>query len=156
MRYELIRQFYEANRQGLYTYALSLTGQSAAAEDAVHTAICKLLQRLLLPRSLKSYAYRCVRNAAIDEWRKYSARQDHVVDLATLPAEERDTWLCRDIEDMLFRMEADEREIIVLKAVEGLTFKEIAAIVGAGLNTVASRYRRGLEKLRNMLQEKQP
>jgi RNA polymerase sigma-70 factor (ECF subfamily) len=44
-----------------------------------------------------------------------------------------------------------QREVLALKFDGGLTFAEIAAIVGASPNTVASRYRYALEKLRAVL-----
>ncbi len=49
VRVATVQRFYEDNRQGLFTYALSLTGNRAAAEDAVQTAI-------LRPRHLRNYA----------------------------------------------------------------------------------------------------
>ena len=52
-RNDRIRQFYEAHRRGLYAYALALTGDRARAEDAVHTAIAKLVARPLLPLGLR-------------------------------------------------------------------------------------------------------
>ncbi|MBU4199195.1 MAG: sigma-70 family RNA polymerase sigma factor [Verrucomicrobia bacterium] len=153
MRHDRIRAFYEENRQGLYTYALSLTGRSAAAEDAVHTVICKLLQRLVLPRSLKPYAYRCVRNAVVDDWRKDESRQESILDLEHLAAHDAAINHYSDIENMLSLVGHEEREVIILKAIDGLTFQEIANVCRTSINTVASRYRRGLEKLKGMLQE---
>jgi RNA polymerase sigma-70 factor, ECF subfamily len=42
----------------------------------------------------------------------------------------------------------EQREVIHLHVFEGLTFKEVAAATGEAPNTVASRYRYALEKLR--------
>ncbi len=64
-----------------------------------------------------------------------------------------------DAEDRLVLAKAmeqlseEECQIIFLHAVSGLRHREIAGIVGMPLNTVLSKYRRGLKKLRNSLEE---
>lgn len=153
MRHEYIRTFYEANRQGLYAYALTLTGDTAAAEDAVQTAIYKLLKRSFLPSELRPYAYRCVRNAAIDERRRFAGRMSTVP-----PPEDADTRTPGrptfvDLVALLQRLTPAERDVVALKCIKELTFDEIARIDGSSLNTVASRYRRALEKLRAIMEE---
>jgi len=57
----------------------------------------------------------------------------------------------RLIEAALHRIPTEQREVLVLKIWGELTFAEIAAAVGASLNTVASRYRYALAALRNEL-----
>jgi RNA polymerase sigma-70 factor (ECF subfamily) len=44
-----------------------------------------------------------------------------------------------------------QREVIALKIDGGLTFAEIASVLGTSINTVASRYRYALEKIRTMI-----
>jgi RNA polymerase sigma-70 factor, ECF subfamily len=147
-----IARFYGAHRQELFTYALMLTGCRAMAEDVVHTAFCNLLRRGRVPRELRPYAFRCIRNAALDEIRRRDRR---------LPAEsifpngDPATHFERqdELEQALAQLGADEREAITLKLYSGLTFREIAALRRVPLNTAASWYRRGLNKLRTRLQQ---
>ena len=40
-----LQRFYECHRQALFTYALSLTGQSVEAEDLLHNVFAKLLDK---------------------------------------------------------------------------------------------------------------
>jgi RNA polymerase sigma-70 factor (ECF subfamily) len=42
----------------------------------------------------------------------------------------------------------DQREVLHLHVYEGLTFQEIGDLAGLSINTIASRYRYALEKLR--------
>ena len=137
----------------LYTYALSLTGCPAGAEDAVHTAVCKLLSAIVLPRKLKPYAYRCIRNAAIDDWRKYAARSAEFSDENHVASSASQAIVSHDIETLLEHLAPEEKETIVLKALHGLTFREIASISRSSINTIASRYRRGLQKLKDLCAE---
>ena len=48
---------------------------------------------------------------------------------------------------------ADHREVVVLRIYAGLTFAQIAAITCEPLPTVASRYRRSLERLKQQLEK---
>ena len=48
----------------------------------------------------------------------------------------------------------DQKEVIILKVYQDFTFKEIAALCGLSINTVASRYRYGIERLRSWLEGK--
>lgn len=149
---ERIRKFYEENRQGLYAYALSLTRHPETAEDVVHIAIGKLLERPVLPWSLKPYAYKCVRNAAVDEWRRQAPNADGQVDFDAMPAASAGLE-GQGLLELLFELKAEEREVILLKVINGLTLQEIAELGGRSINTVASQYRRGLEKVRALMQE---
>ena len=57
-----------------------------------------------------------------------------------------------EIQEQLLLLPDKQREVVILKAVEGLTFKEIGRITGVPESTAVSRYRYGLEKLRTALQ----
>jgi RNA polymerase sigma factor (sigma-70 family) len=155
-RADIIRKFYEQHRQGLFSYALTVTGDRARAEDAVHAAIEKIIARPILPLNLKLYAFRCVRNAAVSAWRKNESRRVDYFELESLPADSPDCWRAERVETALTKLGDDEREAVTLKIFDDLTFREIATIRGANQNTVASHYRRGIEKLRELLAEDKP
>jgi RNA polymerase sigma-70 factor (ECF subfamily) len=56
------------------------------------------------------------------------------------------------LERALENLPVEQREIITLKVDGGLTFAEIASVLGISANTAASRYRYALEKLRTALE----
>lgn len=120
-----IRQFYEENRQGLFSYALSLTRRRAAAEDAVHTAFQKLLASDRFPDDLKPYVFRSVRNAAVDAWRKDERQGESLLELSILNGRAHEAGRYQELELRLKSLADDERETIVLKVFDDLTFKEI-------------------------------
>ena len=152
---DIVRRFYAANRQALYTYALGLTRSREAAEDAVQMAFGKILARRRLPRDLRPYVFRCTRNAAIDEHRirKRALPRDSVFNLDQATGNGHDPALQLQLAEQLDRLSADERESIVLKTYSGMTFNEIAQVRKVSINTAASWYRRGLDKLRGFLEE---
>ena len=50
---DALRAFYVGNRQQLYTYALSISGNRELAEDAVHAVFERLLRGRSLPSELR-------------------------------------------------------------------------------------------------------
>jgi RNA polymerase sigma factor (sigma-70 family) len=58
-----------------------------------------------------------------------------------------------ELPQLLTQLSEDERETIVLKVFDGMTFQEIADLREASSNTVASWYRRGMEKLKALWTE---
>ena len=155
---DAIRQFYEEHRQDLFTYALSQTGCAETAEDVIHTAFYKVLKRRTLPRELRPYVFRCVRNAAIDalraSWR--SPNGESVFDLPPTPSPEEDIHRRQMAEQMLENLTEDERECVVLKVYGGMTFREIAAVKNVPQGTAATWYRRGIARLRARFEEVTP
>ena len=55
------------------------------------------------------------------------------------------------LERALCELPPEQREVVHLKAFEGMTFQEIADAIGESINTVASRYRYAMEKMRAQL-----
>ena len=153
---ELIRHLYEQNRQELYVFALSITGRRDAAEDAIHAAFERLLRRGRAPRELRPYVFRCIRNAAIDELRMRERGGALIAALPDDPPGNGEALEPRLLAEGLARLNDDERECIVMKTYAGLTFREVAAARRVSLNTAASWYRRGIEKLRRILTEELP
>ena len=151
--YDEVRGFYEANRHSLFSYALSLAGDRAVAEDAVQAAILGLLRRGRLPSDARPYVFRCVRNAVVDGFRSSGRGDDPLLDETAALNGSPDPVRIRLVEQCLGRLSDDERETLVLKLFSGLTLREIAAVHRRPLGTVAARYRRGLEKMRTILEE---
>jgi RNA polymerase sigma-70 factor (ECF subfamily) len=152
--FDQVRNCYAENRQGLFSYALALTRDRAVAEDAVHSVICRLLRRGRLPGDVRPYLFRAVRNAVVDGWRRKSSGEEPLFDTAPRPdggAADPETSL--QLQQCLYRLDEDQREVIVLKICQGLTFREIGEVRGQSANTAASLYRRGLQKMKTMLEE---
>jgi RNA polymerase sigma factor (sigma-70 family) len=151
-----LEQLYCQCSQQLFICALAITGSPPGAEDVVHEAFCRMLRSKTHPGDLKAYAFRAVRNAAIDFVRRRGANEtlpDFIFD-----PHPQSEMLAEDAEfleqiSVLFReLSTDERETIVAHLYGELTFQEISVIRGVPLGTVTSWYRRGLEKLRRKLE----
>jgi len=69
----------------------------------------------------------------------------------TVPEDQTLTVLLRSADEL----PTEQKEVVFLKVFEGLTFKEIGSACGISANTAASRYRYGIEKLREAVEGKQ-
>jgi RNA polymerase sigma-70 factor (ECF subfamily) len=152
-----LERLYSECRQQLFTCALVITRSAARAEDAVHDAICGLLGGNHRPEDLKAYVFRAVRNAAVDQVRRRAKSSeplpDSIFDPAPRPGQAAEEAEFRDrVAAALERISGDERETVVQHLYGELTFEQIAAVRDAPLGTVVSWYRRGIEKLRVILQ----
>ncbi len=151
--HETLRVFYAENQDQLYTYAVAITRQREAAEDAIQLAFARLLRRTDLPAQLRPYVFRCVRNAALDTWRRDRTRTDSLFSplddqLAPPTAPEAPAVSTAELDQWLATLSPDERETIVLKIYDDFSFQEIADLRGVPLPTASSWYRRGLAKLK--------
>lgn len=150
---EQLQGFYLTNRQALFTYALSLTKHRESAEDLLQDVLAKLLQQPRLPKELRPYVYRMVRNRAIDEFRRKEKEvaTTSLFDPERLPVDSPDKDLWPALEEGLKALDDNTREVIVLKNLDGLRFREIAAILDKPIGTITTWHRRGLERLNDLL-----
>jgi RNA polymerase sigma-70 factor (ECF subfamily) len=158
-----IEAIYRRHRQGLYTLALSIAGRPDAAEDAVHDAVVRLCRGGAQPSGdATAYVFAAVRNAAVDQRRRGGPRASgsavSIFDLAEptaggRPVDESAGDGERDhrVAEALGQLPADQREAVVMHLFAGLTFAQAAEAIGVPLQTLASRYRRGLSALREPL-----
>jgi RNA polymerase sigma-70 factor (ECF subfamily) len=142
---------YEESRRELFITAWAILRQADLAEDAVHTAFARLTKLKSPPADPRLYVFRAVRNAAIDLARLRSRRREEPL-LANWDAPEEDLASSDEevkssLEASLERLDGVSREVIELHFHAALTFQEIAHVLDEPLPTVASRYRRAIDKL---------
>jgi RNA polymerase sigma-70 factor (ECF subfamily) len=157
---EFLARIYDAHVAALYRYALVVLADHAGAEDAVQQAFAKLAGmggRLRQIESCDDYLRTAVRNEC---WRvlEKRRRRGEELDIASVSPILEAVGPVGVDEDERVRVEAalrglpaEQREVVYLKVYEGKTFQRIADWVGVSINTVASRYRYAMEKLREQL-----
>ena len=154
---------YDQHARSLYRYALALTSSPEDAEDAVQEVFVGLARqrncdRLARISNIRAYLLKAARNAAFTILRSRQRRGE----LEQALAEDEPTAPFEDGSGPVFdslvlgeafaRLPIEQREALLLKVVDGLTFREIAKTVGVSINTAASRYRYAIEKLRESLE----
>ena len=139
---------YQDLKVPVYTVLVRLTGDRHLAEDLLQEVFLRLYRQPFTAEKPRAYVFRMARNLAID-----ALRQKHPCG----PLEgfelfdEIDLTAKLDLERAFARLTVAERQLVALHLSGGLTFREIAGIVECPLGTVLWRYRKAIEKLRNLL-----
>lgn len=153
-----LEELYDTYGEALFRYALALTCSRDDAEDAVQAVFVRIFQEqhcLSRVKNVKAYLFSAVRNAAFNIFRSKRRREAVAsslcaafqVELQSVKSESQ-AELCEALDELPLY----QREVLILKVFDEMTFKEIADTVGASINTVASRYRYGIEKLRRVME----
>jgi len=129
------------------------------AEDVVQETFLRLVRRAQWegkPENPAAWLFTAVRNEAIDRIRKAKRRQKHERQRAA----ERPVWLetppdtslrSEELLKFLDALPLEQREIVIARIWGGLTFDEIAVLIGDSRTTVHRRYGEALETLRQKL-----
>jgi len=156
-----LERLYDEHAQALFAFLLNLTRNEADTRDVLQDLFVKLARKpelLESAREERAFLLRLVHNAAIDLMRRRRTRDRNYEDLAAdsemtfAPAADADEQAFREaLSAGLGELPPEQRAVVHLKLWEGLTFEEIAEGLGLSPNTAASRYRYGLNKLRERL-----
>ncbi len=155
---DALQQIYHRYKNDLLTVALSLLGDTQGAEDCVHDVFVHFAEApadLRASRSLRGYLVRCVANRAKNALQRQRLSpgppedEPQSIDCpvrSSIASEES-----RRIFEALAQLPSEQREVITLHIHGQMRFREIAAQLELSINTVQSRYRYGIEKLRTLL-----
>lgn len=160
---EALCRIYEKYLDYLLTLAVGFVNNFDTAQDIVHDVFVRFAaswQGFGQQGNLKSYLTTCVVNQARDQIRKIK-HEPMELEQAALTGSERDCpeqlvigdELSRRLNNAVAELPYEQRETVVLHLKGGLRFREIAKLQDVSINTVAGRYRYGLDKLRSMLND---
>jgi RNA polymerase sigma-70 factor (ECF subfamily) len=144
-------RWYDEQGRALLAYASALLRDPSAAEDVLHQVFLNLLRgRAAIDGDPKGYLFRAVRNTALNHMRGQSREVELADGGVWLESADGSAETSIALQSALKALPDEQREIVVLKTWGQLTFEEAAAVVGISPNTAASRYRYGLEKLKEI------
>ena len=143
---------YATKAAGLVLYGRALGLSHGEAEDVLQETFLALMQKPQAPENPEHYCVRSFRNRALNYRRSLWRRLTREL--------ESHRWFERSSGETpaeaaamrcLAALPMEQREVIVLKIWHQHTFEEIGQLLAASPNTVAGRYRYGLQKLRACL-----
>ena len=156
-----IERLYDEHAQSLYAFLLNFTRDEADTRDVLQELFVKLAREPKLlegVREERAFLIRLAHNAAIDLMRRRGSRKRTKENFAAenispfAPTCDPDESVFREeLTLALGALPEEQRAVVHLKLWEDLTFEEIAAALQIPPNTAASRYRYGLDKLRERL-----
>lgn len=164
MKRREVARIYDTYAQGIYRFLLSLVREEADARDLLQDVFVRIARSegfLTGVTSEKAFLFRVARNIAIDHSRRIATRHrtrnayTHISMASSAlfaPVADPDATQFREsLAAALAELPEEQRSIVYLKLWEGETFKDIADVCGVSPNTAASRYRYGIEKIRELL-----
>ena len=159
------------NGSRMLLFARQQTRNAQDAEDVLQDALIKLAKKVQEgsfeggPECWRPFLYTAIRRLAIDLGRKNDRRvkreNKSEADRHSETGGMADPWFHGDasntesralLEQELKKLPAKFSEVIIMKVWGNHTFAQIGDMLGVSLNTVASRYRYGLERLRKALE----
>ena len=118
------------------------------AQD-VFTALLAAAPRYEPRAAFRSYLFGIAYNVLMADRRRHRDAESLDADVAGAAADPADAiWVRR----ALAQLEPDDREVVMLREYEQLSYQEIADLLGMPLNTVRSRLFRARARLRELLQ----
>ncbi len=141
----------------LRRYARVLVGDRAAADDLLQDTLERAWARSRQWQdggNLRAWLFSIMHNLRIDQLRrggpKVQSLDDEDYALPTRPTQS-DGLEVLDLEAALARLPEEQRAVLLLVALEGMRYDEIAVTLGIPSGTVMSRLSRGRESLRALL-----
>ena len=166
-----LKELIEKYTTAIYNYARRMCGNDDEAQDITQDALIKVWSKINTFKneqaSFKTWMWRIVRNTTFDALRKHTRAntpfssfdtedENVIIDTVTdnTPAQDELYAQAEDaktLESALQKLPAQARDVLLLKYREHMTFDEIGTTLGEPLNTVKSRHRRALERLKKIL-----
>lgn len=145
-----------------YGYFYRLTGDRDLSDELLSELFLRLVEKIGSYKggAFESWLFRVAANIFHDHLRARQRRRKLLearrAELELLPtdghiSDDRDDKLDR-LQVQLDRLDADTRELIVLRFYSGLSFKEIAQLRSEPIGTALSKLHRGLKKLRELME----
>jgi RNA polymerase sigma-70 factor, ECF subfamily len=158
---------YGRHKGPVYRYILRHCGNASIAEELFQDVWLKLVharERYEVTAKFTTYLYRVAHNHVIDHFRKtqYAYQQDCEVESEELPAPYQDQperraelgQQARLLVDTVESLPVEQRQVFLLKEEAGMSISDIAEVLGINAETVKSRMRYAVKKLRFVLSEK--
>ena len=157
---------FRRHREAAYAIAYRLVGSPEDALDVVQESFIHVLRGIQAFRgqsSFRTWLYRIVTHAALDYRRWRAMRKAESLDAEgappiparpsapTPPKEAADKDLHRAIEEAMTNISERNRAALVLFALEGMPYREVAAVLGISIGTVMSRIFNARQRLRELL-----
>jgi RNA polymerase sigma-70 factor, ECF subfamily len=155
----------EAQIPRLRRYARALTRDLARADDLVQNCLTRAVAKQHLWQygtDLRAWLFTILHNQHVNDIRRSvregaSVAVEEMEPVLTVQSNAIASLQLRDLEIAIGKLPQEQREVILLVGLEGMSYAEVAAILGVPVGTVRSRLSRGRDQLRRLMDmEKEP
>jgi len=163
-----LTQVYQSYHAAIYRYIYYYLGDAQTAQDLASDVFCRFLQALRHgngpTRQLQAWLYRVAHNLIVDEL--YRKHRDHQAPVATpgnvfdgafnLETQVGNAIAIERVRCALLALTDEQRQVVVLKFLQGMSNAETAEITGKTIGAVKALQHRALEALRAQLVAQSP
>ena len=173
---QAMEQLLNRAQEVAYRFSLLVCGHPEDAEDVMQDALLKTyqhVQRIDQPDAFRTWLYTTVRNACLMKRRRRAGEPSHFVSLEhgfqgregttatvevadrTRPVDQRliDDWMDRRLRAALKKLPPEYRMIVVMREMDGLSTREVAAVTGYSEANVKTRLHRARLMLRRHMKD---
>lgn len=150
MDYELIVPFIPNLRR----YARALVGDRDGADDLVQDTLERAVRKFHLwrPGDLRAWLFSIMHNVFINQLKARKITSDvEVDDTFAAPVPTVTGMDVLDLQRALLTLAPEQREVVLLIALEDMSYSDVSLALGIPMGTVMSRLSRGRERLRRVM-----
>jgi RNA polymerase sigma-70 factor (ECF subfamily) len=152
---DALRLLYLLYADNVYSFVLAIVRDEHDAEDVTSEVFSKLPRALAHytagPTPFSAWLLRVARNAALDHLRAQRSVPHAEVRTVTEAAEPRAGERLADLREALAALPADQRQVVLLRLVAGMTPGEVADRLGRSVDAVHALQHRARRRLRRDL-----
>ena len=151
MDYQLIVPFIPNLRR----YARALIGDREGADDLVQDTLERAVRKFHLwrPGDLRAWLFSIMHNVFVNQLKaRKVAYEVEIDDSIAAPQSSVTSTDLMDLDRALMALSPDQREVVLLVALEDMTYAEVSRALGIPIGTVMSRLSRAREKLRRLME----
>ncbi len=149
----------------IYNFARYMLADSSEAEDTAQKTFLSLyenIDKLDLSTSIRPWLFKVARNNCLNYLKKkktetFSQNEEAALDVPenypSLESRLDDQMVIENFKKHVEQLPVGEKEVLLLKYFEDLTFEQIADVINMPLNTVKSHFYRGKNKLFNLIKD---
>jgi RNA polymerase sigma-70 factor, ECF subfamily len=144
----------------LRRYARALVGDRDGADDLVQDTLERAVRKFHLwrPGDLRAWLFSIMHNVFVNQLKARKIAPSVEIDEATLAAHVPtvDSVDVLDLQRALLCLVPEQREVVLLVALEDMTYADVSGALGIPIGTVMSRLSRGRERLRRLMSGEVP
>ncbi len=139
----------------LRRYARALVGDRDGADDLVQDTLERAVRKFHLwrPGDLRAWLFSIMHNVFVNQLKARKPGTEIEIDEATIAARipTADSVDVLDLQRALLALAPEQREVLLLVALEDMTYADVSGALGIPIGTVMSRLSRGRERLRRLM-----
>ena len=151
-----IDELYQKYYREVVNWAISMTNDRYIAEDLVQEAFLRAMQHeqqfmSMEPMQCRAWIYQTVKHLYIDRIRHLQNEQ--LVDMIPEKASDEKDRLPEEMAELLSVLPEDQRQLVMMRYIEGYNSAELSRILGIPAGTIRSKLSTSIRVLRELLQE---